>query len=282
MTVWLQTREGVQIPVHGTCSIGRSSRSEVTIKGEQTSRRHALIHAQSENEFWLVDLGSKNGSYLNGRRVHQPTRLRHLDEIRLGDQAFQFHQPEAPESGLMASNTQQETVSAVRQEDCWLLMADIEGFTELSQRIPNDELAQIAGRWILDCSDAISSHGGVVNKYLGDGIFAYWPDAPDVADKVLPAMQKIRVIQERPDLVFRVVLHYGEVTLGGASAAGEENLMGPEVNYLFRIEKVAGLIQEYLMLSAAAADRWPEQDKLKSVGVHGVRDYEGEHEFFVW
>lgn len=282
MTVWLQTQEGTQIPIHGTCSLGRSSRNTVTITGEQASRRHALIHGQSENEFCLVDLGSKNGSYLNGRRVHQPTRLRHLDEIRLGDQAFQFHQPEAPESGLLASNTQLETVSAVRQENCWLMMADIEGFTELSQRIPTDELAQLAGRWILDCSDAILSHGGVVNKYLGDGIFAYWPEAPDVAGNVLAAINRIREIQARPELVFRVVLHFGEVTLGGASAAGEENLIGPEVNYLFRVEKVAGLIQEYLMLSAAAAQRWPDADGLRSVGVHGVRDYEGDHEFFVW
>lgn len=282
MTVWLQTLEGSQVPIEGTCSIGRSSWNTITIKGAQASRRHALIHTQSEDEYCLVDLGSKNGCYLNGKRVHQPTRLRHLDEIELGDEKFQFHQPDVSESGQLASNSQLDTAPVVRRENCWLFMADIEGFTELSQQVASDELAQLIGQWVLDCSDAISSHGGVINKYLGDGIFAYWPDGPDVASGVMEAMNMIREIQQARNPVFRVVLHYGEVTLGGASAAGEENLMGPVVNYLFRSEKVAGLIQEYLVLSSVAAELWPEKDKLKSAGIHGVRDYEGEHEFFVW
>ena len=51
-----------------------------------------MIHAQEQNEFWLADLGSSNGTFLNGRRVSQPMLLRDGDEILIGDFRFLFHQ----------------------------------------------------------------------------------------------------------------------------------------------------------------------------------------------
>jgi len=171
-------------------------------------------------------------------------------------------------------------VTVVRQDKCWLLMMDIEGFTALSQRAQVDDLAQLVGKWVMECSDVISSNNGVVNKYLGDGIFAYWHDGPRAASDVFDAVRQIQELQTRPEPKFRAVFHFGDVTLGGASAAGEENLMGPEVNYLFRSEKVVGDLGAYLSFSAAAAEQWPKQDELKSLGQHPVKDYAGEHEFF--
>jgi adenylate cyclase len=51
---------------------------------------HALIQVQNIGEFWLVDLGSSNGTFLNKRRVHQPVRLHDQDKIFIGGRRLFF------------------------------------------------------------------------------------------------------------------------------------------------------------------------------------------------
>lgn len=88
----LEKPDGDRIRIKGTCSIGRAATNEVALPDAKVSRRHAMIHAQEQNEFWLADLGSSNGTFLNGRRVSQPMLLRDSDEILIGDFRFLFHQ----------------------------------------------------------------------------------------------------------------------------------------------------------------------------------------------
>lgn len=63
--------------------IGRTSEARVRIDASEVSRRHAriLIHGGSAS---IEDLGSKNGTYLRGRRIRAPERLDHADEITIG------------------------------------------------------------------------------------------------------------------------------------------------------------------------------------------------------
>jgi len=55
--------------VTGNCSLGRAVGNDIVLVDDRVSRRHSTIHAQGERELWIVDLGSRNGTYLNGRRV---------------------------------------------------------------------------------------------------------------------------------------------------------------------------------------------------------------------
>src|SRR4051794_27873268 len=86
---WLERQTGERILIQGSCFIGRSSTSTVMLASEKVSRRHAMIQTQGA-EFWLVDLGSANGTYLNGRRVGQPSRLNDRDQITIADFQFVF------------------------------------------------------------------------------------------------------------------------------------------------------------------------------------------------
>ena len=64
--------------------IGRDESCEVCLPGDSTvSRLHAVLRA--EGGFWAVqDGGSRNGTYLNGRRVAGSARLRPADRLRIG------------------------------------------------------------------------------------------------------------------------------------------------------------------------------------------------------
>src|SRR3954452_22203896 len=77
-------------PLQGqTVSIGRASDCTIPIKDRYLSRRHAEIIAQS-GAWFVKDLGSANGTYLNGSRVDRDSPLKTGDRIRLGDTEIVF------------------------------------------------------------------------------------------------------------------------------------------------------------------------------------------------
>ncbi|MFW6135973.1 MAG: FHA domain-containing protein [Chloroflexota bacterium] len=73
-------------------TIGRAVENDVVV----TSRRVSREHTRLRREGWRVileDLGSTNGTFLNGERVLNPVQLRDEDRIRVGDVSFVFHDP---------------------------------------------------------------------------------------------------------------------------------------------------------------------------------------------
>ncbi len=79
----LETPDGEVPLIHGDNIIGRDPEAIIRIDLGGVSRRHARIIVDGTN-VTLEDLGSKNGTYLRGRRVDRPTHLAHGDEIRIG------------------------------------------------------------------------------------------------------------------------------------------------------------------------------------------------------
>lgn len=68
--------------------IGRSSRCSVVLAEPSVSRQHARIERR-EDGFWVVDLDSGNGTYVNGQRVSE-FRVFSGDEVTFGNGSFQF------------------------------------------------------------------------------------------------------------------------------------------------------------------------------------------------
>jgi serine phosphatase RsbU (regulator of sigma subunit) len=79
--------------VGGTVSIGRASDCTIPIKDRYLSRKHAEL-VSAGNEWVLKDLGSANGTYLNGVRVEHDSTLSNGDRIRLGDTEILFETQE--------------------------------------------------------------------------------------------------------------------------------------------------------------------------------------------
>ena len=86
VNAWLITRDGRNYQINaGRTSIGRSSRNDIKIEGDGTvSGQHARIEEQNFH-FSLIDMGSTNGTRVNGHRVQGPMLLHPDDEIQLGD-----------------------------------------------------------------------------------------------------------------------------------------------------------------------------------------------------
>lgn len=82
---WLVGNEGrtYQLYIHET-TIGRSSRNDIVLSDSTVSKQHAKI-VERNGHFWLYDLGSTNGTRLNGHLLRQPTMLEPDDTIQFGD-----------------------------------------------------------------------------------------------------------------------------------------------------------------------------------------------------
>lgn len=277
---WLEDAEGRRFPVHGTCSLGRAPGNQVVLADERASRRHALVHAQEQDQYWLVDLGSRNGTALDGRRIHRPTLLREGSHIRIGGTTFTFHQSTTAGTGdldLAAAGT----ITEIKAMPCWLLVADIVGSTQLELQHPPEELPVVTGRWLAECTQLVEDGHGGINKFLGDGFLAYWHDDGTVPLRVAGVAEALGQLQTRSPLAFRFVVHFGKVLVGGASL-GEESLSGREVNFVFRMEKLASGLGLSRLISEPAHERLADHLSGAPVGRHGLSSFEGDFAFFTF
>ena len=78
-------------------SLGRNPESTVVLIDRWASRDHAEIQLMDNGEYYLVDLGSGNGSYVNGQRVIMPVQLKDGDLLTVGHTELEF-QSVSPES----------------------------------------------------------------------------------------------------------------------------------------------------------------------------------------
>ena len=78
--------------------VGRGSDCELTLADGEASRRHALLQPQVDGTVVLEDLGSTNGTFVNGRRISGPVTLRGGERVRIGDTELNFLDGVAPQT----------------------------------------------------------------------------------------------------------------------------------------------------------------------------------------
>lgn len=277
---WLRLPNGERHDLNGTCSIGRAPDNELTLPGNEVSRRHAIIQAQGEREFWLVDLGSANGTSVNGRRISQSVRLHNGDFIRIAGHELEFATEILSAMHPAGQQVMASTMIHIRQAQCWLMVADIIGSTQLAQTLPGAQFPRMTGSWFKNCRQIIEDCGGHMSKYLGDGFFCYWDDTADGAIQVRQAVANLYEAQMKANPPFRVVLHFGGAALGTVPTMNELNLHGPEVNFVFRVEKVAAGMKQNVLFTEAAVKRMKAEKEVRLVGECTVEGFSTMNKFY--
>src|SRR5215813_8309352 len=85
----------INVPLFGENSwkLGRGSQCSIVLEDDMVSRNHAMIQRMDTTEYILIDMGSRNGSFVNERRLSTPLRLRDGDRVTLGNAHMVFHNP---------------------------------------------------------------------------------------------------------------------------------------------------------------------------------------------
>jgi class 3 adenylate cyclase len=156
-----------------------------------------------------------------------------------------------------------------------IMFCDMNGFTAMSEGMTPRGLVKVMNHYFTTMSAPIRNHRGVIDKYIGDAIMAYWgppfieEDEPallaglaaiDMADQV-PALQKqlpdllgIRAMPALCDL--RIGIATGEVLTGsiGSELMMSFTVMGDAVNLASRLEAVNKVYGTRVLISQATAD----------------------------
>jgi adenylate cyclase len=176
----LKTESGNRyLPLVGShCwTVGRSDDNNFVIPDRWISRNHAMLQCMETGEFYLIDLGSRNGSFVNGRRVSVPVTLRNGDHLTFGQTELDFFTPtnDAPQQMGNTNSDELTATSALHvRRLISVMVVDIRDFTVLTRQLDEKVLSELIGTWFRHCGSIIREYGSWVDKYIGDAVMAVW------------------------------------------------------------------------------------------------------------
>jgi adenylate cyclase len=168
-----------------------------------------------------------------------------------------------------------------------VFFSDIRGFTAVSERLNAEELVQLLNEYLTHMTDIIIEERGIVDKYMGDAIMAFWGaplDEPDHAVRAcrttLRMNKRLRALQEDwdrrgiPSLHIGAGLNTGDCVVGnmGSTQRFDYTAMGDTVNLGSRLEGVNKMYGTETLISEATYERVKNEfvtrriDKIKVKG----------------
>ncbi len=86
--------QGQEFKLQGRARVGRAQDNEIILDDPKVSRHHAVFNLEAEG--WVVtDLGSANGTFVNGEQIEAPYRLQSGDRISVGEVVLSYTEPAA-------------------------------------------------------------------------------------------------------------------------------------------------------------------------------------------
>lgn len=200
---------------------------------------------------------------------HMVAELRTKEKIR--DTFGKYVDPKIVANLIATSG---ETIDAAERRVVTVFFSDIKGFSGISEQLTAGVVATFLNRWFTLATDAIRARNGVVDKYIGDAVMAFWaspfsPGDAHAADACLATLAQQEAVETLraelpnllglrrniPDLTVRMGLATGEVVIGtiGSPTARSFTVIGDIVNLASRLE---GINKIYGTRIIVAEDTW--------------------------
>ncbi len=179
-----------------------------------------------------------------------------------------------------------------------VLFSDIRGFTTISERMKPDEMVESLNQYFTLMVDTIMERNGIVDKYIGDAIMAFF-GAPvkrkdDALQSVYAGLEMLETLRDfnrwqvqkgRPEFRIGIGINYGAVTVGniGSEKKMDYTVIGDMVNLASRIEGLTKVYKEPIIVSESVKgyvvdtfptrllDRVVVKGRLTGVGIYSVR-----------
>lgn len=270
-------------------SIGRSTANQLVLEDQKASRSHAEIRHLGGGRYRLSDLGSANGTWLNGRRVSVPKELEDGDQINIGSVLIRFVAPAKTETPASRGETATGTALFMRNERIVVLVADIRNYTSMSEVLPNREFSRLVSEWFREASDIIEGDNGTIDKFIGDAVMAYWVgvNKADSSREINAALHTTRGLLERaakfatrletefPGHTFRigVGLNAGDAMLGNVGTGENQSftVVGDSVNVAFRLESLTKEKGVPVVVSRSVVDSADAGFQFRDLGLAEVK-----------
>lgn len=152
-----------------------------------------------------------------------------------------------------------------------VMFADLRGSTKLAEQLPAEELVKTVNEYVGVLAHCVFAHGGMLDKFLGDGLMAIFGVMPDPSDGAVPAARAALQMREEmaranathtarglPAIGFGVGLNTGEVILGavGIPQRLEFTAIGDVVNTAARLQELTKEFACNIVLTAQTVERF--------------------------
>ncbi|WP_013321892.1 adenylate/guanylate cyclase domain-containing protein [Gloeothece verrucosa] len=235
-------------------TVGRGHENDLVLRDQWISRNHAILQTTETGEFYLIDLGSRNGTFVNGRRVGIPVTLHNGDQITFGKTEVQYYCPSEEASvGGKFGNLDFVTLTATLHERqlTSVVVVDMRNFTVLTRQLDETILSTLIGSWFREAGEIIREAGSWVDKYIGDAIMAIWfhgskeVNRSDIL-KIFQAVSKLNKMTQKLSREYPVPFElrigagintgYAMVGNTGSGDHPDYTAIGDTVNAAFRLE----------------------------------------------
>jgi adenylate cyclase len=186
---------------------------------------------------------------------------------RMARTALQRYLPPDVAEEILATPRGLDLVGA--KKNIFVLFSDLEGFTGLCHRLPADQVATLLNEYLERLGQMVLSHGGTIDKFVGDAVVAFWGAPIAKADDGDRAIQAALAIHQEGERFrsekaaqgiavgrTRVGLHFGEAIVGNFGGEGriQYTALGDSMNVAARLESANKELGTSVLVSKAAAD----------------------------
>jgi len=174
------------------------------------------------------------------------------------------------------------------RRDVCVLFSDIRGFTRRSEGQAPEAVIAFLNRYFTEMVAAIHAHGGTLDKFIGDGIMAFFGAPGQHANAAQDAFECAREMLARLDglndklaaegiepIRIGIGLHRGEVLVGhiGSETRHEYSAIGDPVNVASRLESLTKEVGYPIVVSHQVADRLDARAGLVELGEHAIKGH---------
>jgi adenylate cyclase len=265
-------------------TLGREANNDIVIDDTAISRLHAMVRRITTGNYMLMDLGSANGTFLNGKKVATPVLLSNGDQIQLGHVRLQFCAPLKDDEEDTESLSDDSTVGIMHDTISTVFVSDIRGFTKLSEQLDDHVLTEIINAWCKRAQQIVERNNGHVERFIGDCVMASWNHTTEANINlgVLRAMWTAVDLYRATEEIGRrykdvlpcplrvgVGLNTGRVVRGnvGKDARRDLTMLGDTVNMAFRYETFTKKEGTDVNIGASTYDRAPSSDRFREIKI---------------
>jgi len=211
---------------------------------------------------------------------------RAFNQMLTGLRWFETYVPRRLVGYLIGQGT---TSIASTERRVTVLFTDIRDFTALSEQLSASEVAALLNHHFTLIARCVEQEDGIVDKYIGDSVMAFWgapvADADHAARAVRAARAIVREIADdnrkrriegRPPIRIAIGLHTGQVVVGNVGPVGRVNftIVGDTVNAATRILGEAKQFDEIIALASGETVRAAGTEAASAVSL-GMRQLRG-------
>lgn len=153
------------------------------------------------------------------------------------------------------------------EREMTILFCDIRGFTTLSEHMSPAENFRFLNSYLKRVGPIIRTHGGFIDKYIGDGVMSLFPDSPEDAVRAAIEVQaevreynRHRLRQKYDPIRVGIGIHTGSLMLGtiGEEERLEGTVIADAVNLASRIEELTKIYEAGILISQGTLVRLPD------------------------